>query len=465
MKKSIGITLLFVLVDFLTAAVSWGTFYYFRKVHVEKMPLEFSDQFYYGIILIPLFWVILYTLFGTYFDVLRHYLMKMLSLTFKSVFLGTIIIFFVAILDDEIEYYNSYYTLIGAVFFIHLIITLIPRLLLTLYIVKKVHKRKIGFNTLLIGGSSKAVDIYTEIQSLPKGIGNNFIGFVNLNGIDKELEGDLPYLGHADELDEVLRNNEIEEVIIALDRSEHEKLKYLISIVQGRDIRIKIIPDMFDILSGTVKMNNIFGALLVEVESHIMPFWQFVVKRLVDIFASAFAIILLIPVYISLAILVKTSSKGPIFFKQERIGKNGIPFNIIKFRTMVEDAEKGGPQLSSSNDPRITKIGRTMRKMRFDELPQFWNVLKGEMSLVGPRPERQFFIDKIAAREPQFLQLNKVKPGITSWGQVKFGYAENVEEMLQRMKYDLLYLKNMSIALDLKILLYTIIIVFKGTGK
>jgi len=465
MKKSLGITLLFVLVDFLTAALSWATFYYFRKTYVEKMPLEFSEQFYYGIFLVPLFWVILYTLFGTYFDVLRHYLMRMLSLTFKSVFLGTIVIFFVAILDDEIADYNSYYTLIGAVFFIHLLITLLPRLFLTLYIVKKVHHRKIGFNTLLIGGSSKAVDIYNEVQSLPKGIGNKFVGFVNLNGIDKELEGDLPYLGHAEELDEVLRTNEIEEVIIALDRSEHEKLKQLISIVQGRDIRIKIIPDMFDILSGSVKMNNIFGALLVEVESHIMPFWQFIIKRLFDIIASTIAIILLIPVYITLAILVKTSSKGPVLFTQERIGKNGIPFQIIKFRTMYTDAEKAGPQLSSSLDPRITKVGRTMRKMRFDELPQFWNVLIGEMSLVGPRPERKFFIDQIAAREPQFLQLNKVKPGITSWGQVKFGYAENVEEMLQRMKYDLLYLKNMSISLDLKILLYTVIIVFKGTGK
>lgn len=465
MKKSIGITFLFVLIDFITAALSWASFYYFRKTYVEKMPLELSEQFYVGIVLIPLFWITLHTLFGTYFDVLRHYLMRMLSITFKSVFLGTIVIFFVAILDDEINNYNSYYTLIGAVFFIHLFITLVPRLFLTLYIVKKVHSRKIGFNTLLIGGSAKAVDLYNEIQHLPKGIGNKFVGFVNLNGIDKELEKDLPYLGHANELDEVLRSHDIEEVIIALDRTEHEKLKQLISIIQGRDIRIKIIPDMFDILSGSVKMNNIFGALLVEVESHIMPFWQFVLKRLIDVFASSLAIILLIPVYITLAILVKTSSKGPILFTQERIGKNGIPFNIIKFRTMVVDAEQAGPQLSSSDDPRITAIGRTMRKMRFDELPQFWNVLIGEMSLVGPRPERQFFIDKIAAREPQFLQLTKVKPGITSWGQVKFGYAENVEEMLQRMKYDLLYLKNMSIALDLKILLYTIIIVFKGTGK
>lgn len=465
MRRSFGITLLFVLLDFVTAAISWASFYYFRKSYVENMPIELSEQFYTGMLVIPVFWIILYTLFGTYFDIWRLYLMRALSITFKSVFIGTIIIFFVAILDDEISNYSSYYTLIGGVFFIHLFLTLVPRLLLTYFIVTKIHNRSVGFNTLLIGGSSKAVDIYNEIQSLPKGIGNKFVGFVNLNGIDKDLEGVLPYLGHARELEDILKIHEIEEVIIALDRSEHEKLKQLISIVQGRDIRIKIIPDMFDILSGSVKMNNIFGALLVEVESHIMPFWQFIVKRLIDIFVSVIAIIILIPAYVTLAILVKSSSKGPVFFRQERIGKNGVPFHIIKFRTMVQNAEQSGPQLSSSNDPRITKIGRTMRKMRFDEFPQFWNVLKGEMSLVGPRPERQFFINQIAAREPQFLQLNKVKPGITSWGQVKFGYAENVEEMLQRMKYDLLYLKNMSIALDFKILLYTVIIVFKGTGK
>src|SRR5690554_3479373 len=196
-----------------------------------------------------------------------------------------------------------------------------------------------------------------------------------------------------------------------------------------------------------------------------MTHCQFVIKRLIDLVFSFVAIIILIPVYLILAILVKASSKGPVFFLQERIGKNGVPFNIIKFRTMYVDSEKKGPQLSSQNDSRITPIGRFMRKVRLDEIPQFWNVIKSEMSMVGPRPERQYFIDKIAEREPQFLQLTKVKPGITSWGQVKYGYAENVDQMLQRMKYDLLYLKNMSIAIDMKILLYTVLIVLKGSGK
>lgn len=460
-----SIKFLFILCDWITAALSWAAFFYFRKVYVEQAPFEFTDQFYIGVAVIPFFWLSLYFVLGTYNDVRRMYFMRIISLSIRSFLLGVLTIFFLLILDDEIMNYNSYYTLLGGVFFIHSVTTLIPRFIITRYVVSRIAQRKTGFRTLLIGGSAKAIDIYKEIQSLPKGIGNEFIGFVNLNGIDKDLSSELPYLGHLSELEQILDEYNVEEVIIALDSTEHERLRQIISRIQGRDIKIKIKPDMFDLLSGSVKMTNIFGALLIEVNDEIMPFWQFVVKRIMDIFISVIAMIILLPVYVTLSILVKSSSKGPIFFKQERIGKYGEPFQIIKFRTMYQNAEKAGPQLSSSNDSRITPIGRFMRRVRLDEIPQFWNVIKGEMSLVGPRPERQYFIDKITEREPQFIQLNKVKPGITSWGQVKFGYAENVDEMVQRMKYDLLYLKNMSIAIDLKIMLYTVLIVLKGSGK
>lgn len=459
------IKFLFIFFDLLTAALSWAGFFYYRKVYVERAPFELTDQFYLGVALIPLFWFLLYFVLGTYNDIRRMYFMRIISLSIRSFLLGVLAIFFFLILDDEIMSYNSYYTLLGAVFFIHSITTLIPRLIITRYVVSRIAQRKTGFRTLLIGGSVKAIDIFKEIESLPKGIGSEFIGFVNLNGIDKELSSELPYLGHVEDLESILDEFNVEEVIIALDSTEHERLRQIISRIQGRDIKIKIKPDMFDLLSGSVKMTNIFGALLIEVNDEIMPYWQFVVKRLMDIVISAIAMIILLPVYLTLAILVKSSSPGPVFFKQERVGKYGEPFKIIKFRTMFVDAEKSGPQLSSSNDSRITNIGRFIRRVRLDEIPQFWNVIKGEMSLVGPRPERQYFIDKITEVEPQFIQLNKVKPGITSWGQVKFGYAENVDEMIQRMKFDLLYLKNMSIAIDLKIMLYTIKIVLKGSGK
>jgi len=242
-------------------------------------------------------------------------------------------------------------------------------------------------------------------------------------------------------------------------------LRTIISRIEGLSLKIKISPDMYDILLGSVKMNNLFGALLFEVTTDSMPYSQQVIKRMLDFLISFIAFIILIPFYLVMIVLVKMSSEGPIFFLQERVGLNGKLFKIIKFRTMYIDSEKAGPQLSSEYDPRITKIGRVMRKLRFDEFPQFFNVIKGDMSLVGPRPERQFYIDQIRQLEPQFIQLTKVRPGITSWGQVKFGYAENVDQMIQRMKFDLLYLKNRTLALDFKIMLYTILIILKAKGK
>jgi len=308
------------------------------------------------------------------------------------------------------------------------------------------------------------VEVFTELTNAPKPI-HQFKGFVNINGVDKQLEQKLTFLGPLADLEVIIRQYDVEEIIIALDSTEHDKLRSILSRIAGGNRSIKILPDMYDILSGSVKMTNIFGALLIEVNAETMPIWQQSIKRFLDVLLSLIAILLLLPVYVVLSVAVKLSSPGPIFFLQERVGLNGKSFKIIKFRTMFQDAEKAGPQLSSAHDKRITPVGRYMRKMRLDEFPQFLNVLKGDMSLVGPRPERQFYIDQIVPIEPQFLHLTNVRPGITSWGQVKYGYAENVEQMLHRMKFDLLYMKNRSLALDFKILLYTVIIIFRAKGK
>ena len=459
------LTFLLILVDWLTAIIAWSTFYYVRKVKLEMTEFNVNESFYYGIFFIPIAWVLLYTLQGSYNDVRRLHRIKIFNLTFVGTVIGVVLLFFVLLLDDEINGYKQYYSAVFLLFAIQFTLTFIPRLIIVSIIVSRIHNRKAGFRTMIIGGSEKAIDIYNEIQNLPKGTGNMFVGFINLNGVDRQLEKTLTYLGHIDDVEAILRKNNIEQVIIAVESVEHDRLRNVISRLEGGDVKIKILPDMYDILSGTVKMNNIFGALLIEVNTDVMPIWQRITKRIIDIVASFISLIILTPMFIVLGVLVKTSSPGPILFFQERICKNGVTFNIIKFRTMVTDAEKAGPQLSSSNDPRITRIGRFMRKSRLDEVPQFWNVLVGGMSLVGPRPERQFYIDQIAKIEPQFHQLTKVRPGITSWGQVKYGYAENVSQMVARMKFDLLYLKNRTLSLDFKIMLYTILIIFKGKGK
>ncbi|MBL0043515.1 MAG: sugar transferase [Flavobacteriales bacterium] len=462
----------YVVVDLVGAAAAWTLFYLFRKTYMEpakfgyKVPVAFDTNFWFGLVLIPLFWVGLYVVIGGYADIFRRYRIKELGQTLLISLIGTVVIFFVLLLDDTVADYRYYYRSFGVLFGLHFSLTFFLRFILTSRTVRRVHGREIGFNTILVGGNERAIAIHQEIEGMPKSPGNRFIGFVNVNGGDQQLsELGVPRLGKWNELRSLIPKHAVEEAIIAVESGEHEHISRVINELEGTQVRIKIIPDMYDILSGSVKMTSIFGAPLIEVNPQIMPAWQFAIKRAFDITFSGLALLILWIPMVIIAILVKTSSKGPVFFHQERVGLQGRTFRIIKFRSMVTNAENSGPQLSSASDPRITPIGRSLRRTRMDELPQFWNVIKGEMSLVGPRPERQHFIDEITKVAPHYRHLHKVRPGITSWGQVKFGYAENVEQMLRRLKYDILYIENMSLAVDLKILAYTALIVLKGDGK
>jgi exopolysaccharide biosynthesis polyprenyl glycosylphosphotransferase len=456
--------ILFIISDWLVASLVWGLFFYFRKTWIEQKAFEVDQNFVIGSILVPLLWLLIYYLQGSYYEVRRMYRLKILNLTFFGSLIGTVLIFFILILDDTVSNYQMYYYSFGLLFSLQFLFSVLIRLILATVLINFLRKAGSGFRTVIIGGSEKAVSILNDLMN-QKWCINTMVGYININGSDRLLDNKLDYLGHCDNLEILIRNHKVEEVIIAIESSDHNRIQKIITRIQDGRVKIKILPDMYELLSGSLKMTDIYGALLLQIVDDSMPIWQQALKRAMDLIISLIALILLIPLYITCALAVKFSSSGPIFYLQDRVGLDGRVFKIIKFRTMYLNSEEAGPQLSSTNDSRITKAGRFMRKTRLDEFPQFLNVILGHMSLVGPRPERQFYIDKIMELAPQYVHLTKVRPGITSWGQVKYGYAENVEQMLDRMKFDLLYLKNRSIALDIKIMFYTIAIVLKAKGK
>ena len=462
-------TFKFILFDTLTALGSWVLFFMYRK-NLEEQIFKIQDtSLIKGSVAICIFWTFLYIFFGKYQNVYRTSRIQEFYKTISQSIVGCIIIFFFLIIDD-IEYhknYKYYYKSILFLFTTHFCLTFFFRYILTNNIVKKIKKGKIGFKTIIIGSSEKAINIFNEITNAPKSTGNEIIGIVK-NSVNSSnlLSNKLKTLGTLSDLTKILKNYEVDEAILALENTELKSTETILYELNFHNVIAKIIPNKSDLLSGNVKMSSIHGTPFTEILPCSMNISESFIKRLLDVVISLIILTLLIPFFIINAILIKASSKGPIFYYQKRAGINRKLFEIIKFRSMYIDAESdGNPKLTQENDKRITKWGKIMRKYRIDELPQFYNVLIGEMSIVGPRPEREYFIKKIITKAPHYKLIFKIRPGITSWGMVKYGYADNVEKMIERLKYDIIYIENLSIFSDIKVLAYTLIIVLQGRGK
>jgi polysaccharide biosynthesis protein PslA len=428
--------------------------------------LLLTNRFWLGTITIPFGWLILYSMMGSYKGLYQKSRLSEVTNTFIYSIIGCTIVFFAIVINDPEKDYHYFYNTFFIFLSCHFALTLIGRISILNIVRSQVVDGKIIFNALLVGADAVATRIYKDSLDGLRSSGYHYKGYVtNANQTNNGISRYLPRLGDAEEIESTIDAYDIGLVVVALEKSDKEEVERIVERLSNKDVEIKIIPSTLDILSGSVRSSNVMGAILSDIRTGLMPEWQQNIKRLIDVVASVVGLILFSPLIVVAAIRVRLSSPGPVIYKQERIGYKGKSFWIYKFRSMYLDAEKNGPALSSLEDPRITKWGKTMRKWRIDELPQLWNVLIGEMSLVGPRPERQFYVDQLYQRTPYFRYLLKVKPGLTSWGMIQFGYAGDVEEMITRMKYDLMYIENISLALDLKIMLYTGKIIFMGQGR
>jgi polysaccharide biosynthesis protein PslA len=469
--KKINITW-YIFSDYVASVLAWIVLYFTRRLLLHQPILSqghiyLNSRFWMGIALIPTGWLIFYEMVGSYRNLYKKSRLQELTVTVICSLLGCTILFFSIVINDPQTdyryYYKAFFTFLSSQF----IFTLVGRWLILDLVKTQLESGIIHFNSLLVGGDSIAVQTYTETYKGLAHMGYHYCGYVS-NGSPRQIPvppWDLTRLGLVADLETIIDTHQIKLVVIALDRSENDQVEKIIEQLSERDVEIKVSPDVLDILSGTVKTTNLFGALLSDIHTGLMPDWQQNIKRLLDLVISSAGLLILSPLLLYAAIRIRLSSPGRIIYSQERVGFKGRKFTIYKFRSMYRDAEKNGPALSSAHDDRITPWGKTMRKWRIDELPQLWNIIKGEMSLVGPRPERQYYIDQILVHAPYFRYLLKVKPGLTSWGMVQFGYAETIEQMVDRMKFDLIYMENISLGLDLKIMMHTLKTIFQGKGQ
>lgn len=451
--------------DFLTINMAYIIFFFFR-VESGLFQMLVMPEFFIPMLVIYFYWLLIFTFVGMYRTWFALSRFDEISTLFKSTFVGIFILFFLIFVDDYTHGVESGFRILVFIYWAFLFLfigigRLSVRSLQRKLLINGVGRR----NSIIIGFNPKAQEVHSQILS-HRGLGLDILAYIDPDNekLGREFK-QTKVIGSIDDLEKIIDENNIKEIIISLEKENHDLLVNIIGKCEDKNVGLKIVPDLYEILSGQARTSQIYGLPLIDIMPELMPEWEKKLKRLFDIFTAILILILTLPIILLFSILIKLDSKGSIFFIQERCGQNGEIFKMIKFRSMRHDAEKmSGPVWSQKDDPRITRIGKIIRKFRIDEIPQLVNVLKGEMSIVGPRPERPYFVEKLSEEIPYYKRRLKVRPGLTGWAQIKHKYDETIEDVKTKLRYDLFYIENMSLRMDFKILFRTVFVVLFGKG-
>ncbi|MFA6540355.1 MAG: sugar transferase [Bacteroidota bacterium] len=455
-----------ILFDFFAINIAW-IIYYLLRIESHIIDYSVKPDLLSPMMIMYLFWMSVFMFFGLYRSWYSKSRTDEFAAVFRAISIGCMLLFFLIFFDDERATIYSPNRSIILMYWGLMVLFVGGGRIVVRSFRKRLLLQGIGLrDTIIVGTGLKAVELFDSVKKYPA-LGYNVIGFVGTEG-NVKASGELPakYWGSVTEIPKMLKQSTIQNILLALDDHQKEVVLDVVSYTTGYDVSIKIIPDMYDIISGQARTNQIYGFPLIEIMPHIMQPWEESAKRIVDIVVSIFILTISAPLWIFVAVAIKLNSAGPMVYSQERVGKGEKVFRMHKFRSMYVDAEaRTGPVWATANDPRVTSVGRFLRKTRLDEIPQFMDVLRGDMSLVGPRPERPHFVESLSKEIPLYKRRLAVKPGITGWAQIKQGYDTSIEDVKSKVRYDLFYIENMSFRMDIKILLLTFYTMIAGKGN